>query len=214
LLRLGVALALLAVAGAARAADPADDVTASTQRARNGGGLRIGSWRPDEPAGMSHTGAVAFQGWFEKGLDLHLAWENTLGYWRRTSTWSETDLTGTTTHEIQTHLVPTLTSLRLYPLTTPSNRVEPFMSAGVGVVLGFQQEKVSGNVATSGSAATMHTGLGVQTGLGVDVRANDAFGLTLGGHFGSASFGEDMPGQRLFQAWGADAGLTYRFQYR
>lgn len=212
--RLGVALALFIAAGAVQAAD-VDDVTASTQRARNGGGLKISSWQPDEPAGQSHQGSLAFQGYFEKGLDLHLAWENTLGYWNRKSTWTESPPLGADiTHEVQTHLVPTLTALRLYPFTTPADRVEPYLSAGAGVVLGFQQEKLSGGVVSSGPAASMHTGLGVRAGAGVDLHASSAFGLSFGGHFGSASFGEDMPGQKLFQGWGADLGLTYRFQYR
>jgi hypothetical protein len=47
-----------------------------------------------------------------------------------------------------------------------------------------------------------------------DIRSNGPFGVTVGTHFESASFGEDMVGERLYQAWGADLGLAYRFQYR
>jgi len=48
----------------------------------------------------------------------------------------------------------------------------------------------------------------------VDLWATQVFGITAGGHFQSASFGQDMANDRLYQAWGADFGFSYRFQYR
>ena len=207
-------LSLSACASPAHAADAADPVAAGTQRERNGGGIQASSWQPKEQAGVKNTGMVAFQGWFERGLDLHLAWLNTLGYWRRTSTWSDVTFTGTTNHELQTHLVPTLTALRVYPFTTPSDRVEPWLSGGAGVVLGFEQDKTTGTITSPNSGYQMHTGLGLRAGVGVDLRASDAFGVVVGGHFESASFGEEKPGERLYKGFGFDAGLTYRFQYR
>jgi len=212
-LHLGVLLALVACASIARAAEPTDDIAAESQRARNGAGLQISSWQPDKPAGFQSDQTIAFHGYLQKGLDQHLAWENTLGYWRRTTSWTETQLLGTTTHQLQTHLVPALTALRLYPVTMASNRVEPYVSAGAGPVLGFQQETSSGSLAPA-DANTMHAGLGTRVGVGVDVQTSEAFGLTVGWHFASASFGQDMAGERLYTGWGADAGLVYRFQYR
>src|SRR6185369_17222590 len=125
-----VLLALVACASVARAAGPTDDLAAQSERARNGAGLQISSWQPDEPAGFQNDQTIAVHGYFQKGLDQHLAWENTLGYWRETNRWTETQLLGTTTHELQTHLVPALTALRLYPVTTSANIVEPYVSAG------------------------------------------------------------------------------------
>ena len=213
-IQLGIVLAALVGVSAAHAGEPADEATSASQHARNGAGLQISSWQPDERAGFRNAQSIALQGYFQKGLDLHLAWENTLGYWRRTSSWTESTLLGgTTTHELQTHLVPTLTALRLYPFTTTSNPLEPYVSAGLGAVLGFQQEKTSGSLSPA-DATTMHAGLGVRVGAGVDIRANEAFGLTAGGHFESASFGQDMAGDRLYRGWGVDLGLAYRFQYR
>jgi len=212
--QLGVLLSLVAGVTAAHAAEPAHDAAAHSQRARDGAGLQVSSWQPDEPAGFRNDQTIAFHGYFQKGLDQNLAWENTLGYWRQTSTWTETQLLGgTTTHERKTHLVPALTALRVYPLTTSTNRIEPYLSAGVGPVLGFQQEKSSGNLAPA-DANTLHTGLGTRAGVGVDIQTSEAFGLTVGGHFESASFSEDMAGERLYRGWGADVGLVYRFQYR
>lgn len=209
-----VLFALVAGVGVAHAGGPTDDVTTRTQRTRNGAGLQISSWQPEEPAGFLNSGTIAFQGYFQKGLDLHLAWENNLGYWRRTSSWTETPpLAGTTRHELQTHLVPMLTALRLYPFTTPTSPIEPFLCAGAGPVLGVQQHKSSGGL-TPDNTTSMYTGLGVKAGAGVDVRANEVFGITAGGHFESASFGQEMVGDRLYKGWGLDAGLSYRFQYR
>jgi len=210
---LALTLALTAASTAAYAADPTDEVVSGAQRARGGAGLQVSSWQPDAPAGLSHSETAAFQGYLQKGLDMHLAWENTLGYWQRTTSWSETQpLIGTTNHQLQTHLVPMVTALRVYPLTKPGFPVEPFMSAGVGPVLGIQQQRTTGGL-TPGNTTSMLTGLGVRAGAGVDLRAGPAFGITVGGHFESASFGQDMVGDRLYQGWGVDAGLSYRFQY-
>lgn len=211
---LALLLTLIAGASTALAGEPTDEVTATTQRGRNGAGLLVSSWRPDEPAGFSNSSGVEVQGYLQRGLDLHLAWENTLGYWQRKSSWTDTQpIVGTTTHTLQTHLVPTLTALRLYPFDLPSSHIEPFVSAGMGPVLGIQQQTTSGGLSPA-DATTMNVGLGVRAGVGVDVRANEAFGFTAGGHFESASFGNDMSGDKLFQGWGMDVGLSYRFQYR
>ncbi len=208
-----VLLSLSAFAGLAQAAEAVDPAAAGTQRARNGGGIQISTWQPEKEDGVENKAMVAFQGWFEKGLDVHLAWQNTLGYWRRTTTWSQTDLTGTTTYERQTHLVPTITELRLYPFTTPDDRVEPYLFGGAGVVLGFEQEKSSA-LAAANPGFGMHTGLGLRAGAGVDLRASEMFGVTVGSHFESASFGQEKSGERLYKGFGFDVGLTYRFQYR
>ena len=207
------ALVLALLAAAPAVAQPAGESTAGTERLRNGAGLQVSSWQPDKPAGFDNTGSIAFQGYLLKGLDLHLAWDNTLGFWQRTTKWSETQpLVGTTNHELDTYIVPTITALRFYPLTTPDKLVEPFVSAGLGPVIGIQQQKNSGALAPP-NTTTMTAGLGVRAGVGVDIRSNGPFGVTAGTHFESASFGEDMVGERLYQAWGADLGLTYRFQY-
>src|SRR5262245_38497692 len=82
--RLGVLLALVTGVGTASAAESTNEVVAQSQRTRNGAGLQVSSWQPDEPTGFRNSQTIAVQGYMEKGLDLHLAWENTLGYWRRT----------------------------------------------------------------------------------------------------------------------------------
>ena len=207
-------LALALITGPAFAAVPTDAIVAQAQHSRDGAGLQVSSWQPDEPTGFANTNTASFHGYFTKGLDQHLAWENTLGYWGRTSKWSETQpIIGTTNHELQTHLVPMITALRLYPATTSANRVEPYVTAGIGPVLGVQIQKASGAL-TADQTTSMQVGLGVRAGAGVDLWATQVFGITAGGHFQSASFGQDMANDRLYQAWGADFGFSYRFQYR
>lgn len=209
-----VALFALPLTGVANAAAVPDSIEARTQRIRNGAGLSVGSWRPEEPTGFRHEGIPSFQGWLEKGLDLHLAWLNTVGYWHRRTTWTTSSvLTGTTSNERQTHLVPTLTSLCLFPFTTPSSAIEPFVNAGVGPVFAVQKEKSTGAFGAAENTTAIQTGFGIRAGAGVDVHMNSAFGLTVGGHFESASFDEKLAGQRMFQGWGGDFGLTYKFQY-
>jgi hypothetical protein len=42
--------------------------------------------------------------------------------------------------KVDCYLVPTLTTLKLYPLTRPSNPIEPFLNAGLGVTLGIDRD--------------------------------------------------------------------------
>ena len=102
----------------------ADDSEALTRRARNSGGLQGGAWQVADlsaaPGGTdSHTASI--EGWFQKGLDLHLAIETTLGFWQRTQTVTQSGTLGTQSQtEMQSYFVPTLTTLKLYPATLPS----------------------------------------------------------------------------------------------
>jgi hypothetical protein len=74
-------LALALITGPAFAAVPTDAIVAQAQHSRDGAGLQVSSWQPDEPTGFANTNTASFHGYFTKGLDQHLAWENTLGYW-------------------------------------------------------------------------------------------------------------------------------------
>src|SRR5580765_8920441 len=122
-----VTLAMLVVAMTASAANSADPVRANVERARNGAGLRVGAWNvQDVPNGVGTSQTPAFEGYFQKGIDLHLVWENTIGYWSHTYTTSQGGLLGSSTDKIQTHLVPSMTALKIYPLTNRASQVEPF----------------------------------------------------------------------------------------
>lgn len=207
---------LLLTAGSA----VADDAEVSVKRARNGGGLRFGFWDVrglEAPAGGSAHEGFVFEGYFQKGLDLHLAWENTLGFWhRRTSSTEPDPLGGQVEQEVRSYIVPTLTSLKLFPLTRPESPVEPFLSAGLGLVLAFDREQLSSTnpLGTNDESSAIHTGLGLEAGAGIDLHPGGPFGLTIGGGYRWTGFSEDVGGRSSYEGWGADIGVTYRFQYQ
>jgi len=215
-----IVIALVVLASSPSWGAAGDDAETGAKRARGGGGLRAGSWQVDgldEPASGSASESITAEGWFQKGLDLHLALESTLGFWQRTQSSTETGSLGAETdRELHTYLVPTLTTLKIYPFTRPSSPLEPFLAAGVGVVLGIDQEKVSSTdpLVPSDNSTTFHTGLGIQTGVGMDWNSGSPFGLTLGGRYQWATFAEDVGGQALYRGFVVNAGVTYHFQYQ
>lgn len=216
--RILAAFILLLLASALPAHAQSENVEARTKRARNGAGLRFGTWQVrglSDPQGGSSSESPAFEGYFEKGLDLHLAWENTLGFWRRTQDFTEQGPLADTRHKLQSYVVPTFTALKFYPATRPSDPVEPYASGGVGFIFGIEREKsTSTDPIVPGSENTaFQVGFGFKVGLGFDWRFNDAMGLTAGGRYQWVEFGEDLGGQRTYEGLGADLGFTYRFQY-
>lgn len=208
-----IASLMLLSAAAAMAETKTDDVQARTERARNGAGLRVGEWDVQgvpTGAGTSHT--PAFEGYFQKGLDVHLVWESTIGYWGHTYTATQSGPLGSSTSKVQTHLIPTMTALKLYPLTTRKNPFEPYMLGGLGVVMGIVQDQGSTGV-TSGPGTNLDTGLGIATGGGFDWRWNEALGMTAGGRYQWATFSQSVGPRALYRGPAFNAGLTYRFQY-
>jgi hypothetical protein len=192
-----------------------DDVENRTKRSRNGGGLRIGVWNVrglEDPQNGSSSETPAFEGYFQKGLDLHLAWENTLSVWRRSQEFSESGPLGSTASEIQSWVVPTFTALKFYP-TRPSAAVGPYASAGVGFVFGVERQDVTGP-GLDGQDTALQIGFGFRGGLGIDFNLSRVFGLTLAGRYQWIEFGEELGGERNYEGLGADVGLTYRFQYQ
>src|SRR5262249_23001845 len=88
-----IAFILLSVVCSNSLAATSDDPAAQAKRARSGGGLRVGPWQVvglDEPGAPSSTQTVAAEGWYQKGFDVHIALESTLGFWQRTQTVNET----------------------------------------------------------------------------------------------------------------------------
>jgi len=212
---------LLSLACSTSWAANGDDSAAQTRKARGGGGLRVGTWQViglDAPGAPSSTETVAAEGWYQKGFDLHIALESTLGFWQRTQTVSESgSVAGTgTDRKVQTYLVPTMTTLKLYPATRPTSPLEPYIAAGVGIVLGIDHEDVSTTdpIVAPGTNNTIHTGLGIQTGAGIEWNTPSPFGLTVGGRYQWASFSEDVGGQALYRGPAYFGGVTYRFQYQ
>jgi hypothetical protein len=216
--RLFVHLISLALAGALPGIAQAD-VETEARHARQGGGLRVGTWNVRNlslPDGGTSNQSLAFEGYFEKGLDLHLSWVNAMGFWQREQVVTEPGTVGETRYELTSYLVPATTALKVHPFTRPSSVLEPWARAGVGLVLGIDRAETSGTdpLVVPGSEMRIQTGFGIETGMGMDWRPAGAFGLSTGGGYRWVTFGESVGGDRAYQGWAFDLGVTYRFQYR
>ena len=213
------ALAIVLIGFVAPARARSEEIESVTKRARNGGGLRFGVWNVrglTDPQGGTASQSMAFEGYFEKGLDRHLAWENTIGFWRRTQSYTESGALGNTDYRVQSYIVPSFTALKLYPFTGPSQPVQPYLNAGVGFTMGIDQVRTASTdpIIGSGDDMAIQAGFGIKAGLGMDWRLGETFGLTADGRYQWTQFGEALGGQTIYNGLGADLGLTYRFQYR
>ena len=177
---------------------------------RRGAGVMIGAWGVQDLqgfAGASFKEWPALEGYFQRGLDLHLTMGNTIGLWRR-----QQELAGT--GEVTSYVVPMFTSIRAYPVTRPEQRFEPYIEAGVGAALGIEdREGVGGALPGESDGTSASFGLGFRGGLGLEWRFSRAFGVGLNGRYQWVRLGNQVGGDRTFRGLGFDAGLTYRFQY-
>lgn len=192
-----------------------EDPEKRVKRMRQGAGLRGGAWWVQdlpEVSDAEYSQTPAFEGYFQKGLDLHLAIETTLGLWRRSQELEETGTLGTTRQEVQSYVVPSFTSIKLYPFTRPNAGAEPYVSGGIGIALGID-DRSGEDLLGVGSGTALTTGFGFKAGLGLDWRFSRAFGLTAGGRYTWLRFSEELGGARTYRGFGLDLGLTYRFQY-
>lgn len=216
-----MALGMTLLAGDAAA--QADTVREQQVKAmRRGAGLRVGVWDVRglaEVSGARVSESPLLEGYFQKGLDLHLALENTVGVYRR-----EQRITrdggiggGTVEEKVAAYVIPQFTSLKLYPFTRPAERFEPYISGGAGVTIGVDDRENSGSgglLGGGGDAGTSFVaGFGLKGGLGIELRFGEAFGIAAGGRYQWVRFFGELAGERTYRGLGADIGLTYRFQY-
>jgi hypothetical protein len=217
-------MGLVASVLAAGAAAQADTIAEQRAKAmRRGAGLRVGVWdvrglREVSGARVSETPLI--EGYFQKGLDLHLVLENTVGVYRR-----EQRLTrdaggiggGTVEEKVAAYVVPQFTSLKVYPFTRPEQRFEPYVLGGAGVTIGIDDRENSGTGGLLGGGGESGTGFvagfGLKGGLGIELRFSEAFGAAVGGRYQWVRFFGELAGERTYRGLGADVGLTYRFQY-
>jgi hypothetical protein len=231
LIRAAAALALLAPTARAQATArpvPRDSVTASrdperTARvARRAGGVRVGTWDVrglTTPSGAVVATTPAFEGYVRRGLDLHLAVEHSVGVWRRTQRVTQTStgpLGGTTqsTSTLESYVIPQYTSIAFFPITRPEHRVEPYVKAGAGFALGVDDRSGSGGGLFSSPGTSIVPGYGVTGGGGVEWRLTDALGFAAAGRYQWIRFFQELSSRRTFEGFGAEIGVTYRFQYR
>ncbi|HET7563930.1 MAG TPA: outer membrane beta-barrel protein [Gemmatimonadaceae bacterium] len=191
--------------------------------ARRGAGLSIGTWNVQDlhaTQGATYSITPAFEGYFQKGLDQHLAIETTAGLWRRTQLLTQPGSFGgdSTTQSVSSYIVPLFTTLKIYPFTKPSQHLEPYMLGGVGFALGIDDRRTSGGSGAllggnAQSGVALVTGFGFTGGAGIEWRFSSAFGLAAGTRYRWIRFLGDVGGDDTFKGMGFDAGVTYRFQY-
>jgi hypothetical protein len=204
------------------AAGQADTLSEQRVKAmRRGAGLRIGVWDVrglTEVSGARVSETPLFEGYFQKGLDLHLALENTVGVYRREQRITrDGGLGGMVEEKVAAYVVPQFTSLKVYPFTRPEQGFEPYIIGGAGLTIGIddRENSESGGLLGGGgeSGIGFVAGFGLKGGLGIEVRFSEAFGMGAGGRYQWVRFFGELAGERTYRGLGADVGLTYRFQY-
>jgi outer membrane protein W len=200
------------------------EIEADAKRIRNGAGLRVGSWSLQghtTPGGATESHTAHLEGYFAKGIDLHLALENSVSFWRLTqkSTTSGGVLGGgTSTQVVNSYIIPQLTAIRVHPFTRPTDTIEPYLLAGVGITLGVEDRSgdSGGIFGVGGSSGTsFNMGIGGAGGVGVEWHATQAFGLAAGVRYKYVKFlNGSLGGNDVYKGYGFQGGLTYRFQYR
>jgi hypothetical protein len=206
-------------AGARDTGAVAPDLERRARLARRGGGLRVGTWDVrglTTTSGATASKTPAFEGYVRRGLDLHLAIEHSVGVWRRTQsvTQSSGPLGGTSTSRRETYVIPQLTSILFFPLTKPQQRLEPYVKAGAGFAVGVDDRTGEGGGLFTGSGVSLVPGYGLSGGAGVELRVTNALGLAGAGRYRWTKFFQDLAGQRTYEGFGAEVGVTYRFQFR
>ncbi|MGQ0816235.1 MAG: outer membrane protein [Gemmatimonadota bacterium] len=202
------ALGMMVFSSSAWAQEPESDVERDARLARRGAGIRVGVWAVERPAGdTTSTRSPLFEGYFQRGLDRHLALESSAAVWRRTTTARQTfggDV------ETRTYVVPLFTALKLYPFTTPDNALEHFVTAGVGFALGIDDV---GENAIGGGGTSIVTGFGFKGGAGIEYHIGSALGLQASGRYQWIRYGDELAGVSTFKGIGYEGGITYRFQF-
>jgi hypothetical protein len=196
--------------------DSADQAERRVKRMREGAGLRVGTWMVSNLAtasGASSSTLPAFEGYWQKGLDRHLAIETSAGLWHRQLSAGS----GTSAETVGSFVIPLLTSIKLYPFTGPEQQLEPFVSAGVGFAMGLEkQNTVGGGLLGGGSAnngVSLVAGVGLKGGAGLDYHFSQAFGLSAGAAYQWVLYAQSVGGQSDYKGFVLFGGLTYRFQY-
>lgn len=214
------ALVLVATAVPALAQQPGIDPERLAELQRREVGLQVGVWLPGnlpEIEGAEYSTWPLITGFLRRGLDRHLAWENTVSFWMRRQEHERRDPLGVPVVErVSTYLLPFLTSLTFYPATGPEDRVEPFLRGGAGVVLAIDDRRGTegGLLGTGREGTIMFTGLGARGVAGLDLRLSPRFGLTAAAQYQWIHFLDGEPGGLgTYHGPAVEAGLVYRFHF-
>lgn len=211
-------LALAGLAGPLHAQDEGEEPerVQEAKLARTGAGLRASWWNlndlPEVQNGEESSWPL-LEGYFQRGLDRHIAIESSIGVWRRRAeTESGGGVLGSGTGSaVTTYVVPVLTAIKFYPFTGPDAGTEPFIAAGGGIALGIEDSESGGTF--TGGGTTAATGFALKGETGATMRLSEAFGLSLFGGYEWVRFGSDVGNTRTYSGFNFGGGVTYRFQY-
>lgn len=210
-LRLLVCLLILSVPLALEA-QIRGDLETEAERARRGAGLRVGGWLTSglpTVDGADYSTSPHFEGWYQRGLDRHIAIESTVSVWRREQLRD--------TERATTYIIPLITSVKFFPGVGPENQVQPYLLGGGGLGLGIddRENTSEGLLGLGGGGGTsVATGFGLRGGAGADLWLGRSLGITVGGRYQWLRFLDGSPGgERTYQGTVVDLGVTYRFQY-
>lgn len=210
-------LACGAAAGMAQQQRAESEEEKNARLARQGAGLSAGIWQVQDVdrEGVDASKWPLLEGYFQRGLDRHLAIESSVSVWRREETeTSSSGLGGTTTTTRTSYIIPLLTGIKFYPATTAGDPVEPYIGAALGFALGVEDsEGGGGGVLAGGGGTAVETGFGARGSAGVEFRLTSALGAGASIGYQWLKFGNRVGPIDTYKGLRATAGLTYRFQY-
>ena len=187
--------------------------------ARRGAGITVGIWQVrglTEQDNVDYSESLSFEGFFAKGLDKHLALENTIGFWMRSQEVPPSGgIGGTSGETIKSYIIPQFTSIKFYPTAEPMDRFQPFLGAGAGFAIAIDDRETEGGGLLGGFGGTgtaFVPGFGLKGQVGTEIRGK-ALGLSVAGKYQWIRFFDEVGGERTFRGFGADLGFVYRFQY-
>src|SRR5205085_6109114 len=138
--------------------------------------------------------------------DRHLVIETSAGFWNRSQRASATGGSSG-----GTYVIPMLTSIKLYPATSPGAALEPFTMLGVGFTLGIDDQNggSSGGVlgGSSGGGTLLVPGLGLKAGAGVEYHLGSAFGVQMQAGYQFVKFFQDVGSDRTYKGVQIFGGL-------
>jgi hypothetical protein len=186
------------------------DSEALIKRMRAGLGAAIGSWQVQDlvaPSGGTASVSPALEAHSARGLDLHLALEQSILFWRRS-------VRAAGGPGVTSYLLAQLTSLRIYPFTRPTARLEPWLRAGAGFSLGIEDRGGVPDPLTGEIGTSFVPGVDLLGGGGVEWHASHAFGIGAGVDYRwFRYFEEGLGGRQVFQGVAITGELRYRFQF-
>jgi opacity protein-like surface antigen len=186
------------------------DEERAARLARRGAGLRAGAWFVKVASDVDVSKSPAFEAYFQRGLDQHLTLESSLSVWWAKTMTEQTPPGGSQVEETASFVIPLLTSLKLFPFTDVSSRLEPYLLAGIGFALGVEHESEN---TIGGDGTSLVTGLGFRGGAGMELHISHTVGVTAGVKYQWIHFNEEMGGQGTYAGLGVAGGFTYRFQF-